>query len=75
AHLYGLDLPMLFVEGTRDPFCPLATLEGVRSKISSCDLVVIDDGDHSFKVRKASGRTTEDAWIQITDEVFGWVTA
>lgn len=75
AHLYDLDVPMLFVEGTRDPFCPLSTLEGVRSKINSCDLVVIDDGDHSFKVRKASGRTTEDAWVQVAEEVFGWVTA
>lgn len=75
AHLYDLDMPMLFVEGTRDPFCPLRTLEEVRSKIPSCDLVVVDDGDHSFKVRKASGRTTEDAWMQVADEVFVWVTA
>lgn len=75
AHLYELDVPMLFVEGTRDPFCPLATLAEVRSKIKNCDLVVIDDGDHSFKVRKSSGKSTEDAWTQITDEVFDWVSA
>lgn len=75
SHLYDLDIPMLFVEGTRDPFCPLKTLDGIRSKLNNCDVVVIDDGDHSFKVRKSSGRTTEDAWTQITNEVFDWVTA
>jgi hypothetical protein len=61
-HLYAIDVPMLFVEGTRDPFCPLGTLEKVRARIKSSDLVVVDDGDHSLKVRKSSGRDTQTAW-------------
>lgn len=74
AHLYEIDAPMLFVEGTRDPFCPLGTLEGVRAKLKAPnDLVVISDGDHSFKVRKSSGRSSEDAFDELIEAVKVWV--
>ena len=74
AHLRDLSVPMLFVEGTRDPFCPLDTLEGVRKTLSApTDLVVIDDGDHSFKVRKSSGRSTAEALKEVVDAVAAWV--
>lgn len=74
AHLHDLSVPMLFVEGTRDPFCPLGTLEGVRASLSaSTDVAVIEDGDHSFKVRKSSGRSTPEAWAEVVDVVAAWV--
>ena len=73
-HLYQVKPPMLFVEGTRDPFCPLAALEGVRSKLPGrADVVVIEDGDHSFKVRKASGRSTAEAWGEVVSVVRDWI--
>ena len=76
AHLHNVTVPMLFVEGTRDPFCPLDTLERVRGQLDAATQVaVIDDGDHSFKVRKSSGRTTEAAWKQVVDESVEWVRA
>lgn len=73
-HLYKIDAPMLFVEGTRDPFCPLDTLTAVRSKLDApTEVVVIDDGDHSFKVRKSSGRVTEDAWTEVAERTASWI--
>jgi predicted alpha/beta-hydrolase family hydrolase len=73
-HLYQVKPPMLFVEGTRDPFCPLNTLEKVRKKLPGhSDVVVIDDGDHSFKVRKGSGRMTTDAWTEVVERAAGWI--
>jgi uncharacterized protein len=73
-HLRAIDTPMLFVEGTRDPFCPLETLERALGDIkASTSVVVIDDGDHSFKVTKASGRSTEAAWQEVIEAVSGWV--
>jgi uncharacterized protein len=64
-HLRSIDVPMLFVEGTRDPFCPLPTLEKVLATVPApTEVAVIDGGDHSFKVRKSSGRTTKDAWTE-----------
>jgi predicted alpha/beta-hydrolase family hydrolase len=73
AHLAEVRAPMLFVEGTRDPFCPLDTLETVRARLPRSSLVVIEDGDHSFKVRKSSGRSTRDAWDEAVDAVASWV--
>lgn len=73
-HLYEIPVPMLFVEGTRDPFCPLETLERVRSRLPRSELAVIDDGDHSFKVRKSSGRSTEEAWNEVTGRVVAWLS-
>jgi uncharacterized protein len=76
AHLKALDTPMLFVEGTRDPFCPLGTLEKVRKALRApTDLVVVEDGDHSFKVRKSSGRTTEEALDEVISSVAEWIRA
>ncbi len=50
-HLYGLTLPMLFLQGTRDTFATRELLEGVVSRIGpSAVLQWIDGGDHSFAV-------------------------
>ncbi len=51
-HLYGITAPMLFLEGTRDPFATRALLEGVLAKLGSrASVVWIEGGDHSFNVR------------------------
>lgn len=74
AHLPDIKVPMLFVEGTRDPFCPLETLEEVRAELTAPNAVaVIDDGDHSLKVRKSSGRSTEEAWAEAATAVTEWL--
>jgi hypothetical protein len=76
AHLRAVSCPMLFVEGTRDPFCPLDTLERVRSSLSApSEVIVVEDGDHSLKVRKSSGRSTQDAWSEAATEIERWLAA
>ncbi len=75
AHLRAIKTPMLFVEGTRDPFCPLPTLETVRERLSAPTTVaVIDGGDHSLKVPRSSGRSTQDAWAEAAAATAEWVT-
>jgi uncharacterized protein len=72
-HLADIKVPMLFVEGTRDPFCPLETLEAVREGLrAKTKVAVIHDGDHSFKVRKSSGRATPEAWAEVVDAIVEW---
>ncbi|MDP9067659.1 MAG: alpha/beta fold hydrolase [Actinomycetota bacterium] len=74
AHLYELNVPILLVEGTRDPFCPLVTLERVRSKMKApTSLLVIEGGDHAFNVRRSSGRTTDDALAELVAGVRCWI--
>lgn len=74
AHLHDIKVPMLFLAGTRDPFCPLRTLEKVRAELPGpSDLVVVEDGNHSLAVRKSSGRSTQDAWDEAAREVVAWL--
>jgi predicted alpha/beta-hydrolase family hydrolase len=73
-HLMKIRVPMLFVEGTRDPFCPLEGLERVRSKLlTETSVAVIEDGDHSLKVRKSSGRDTAEAWQEAINVAADWM--
>jgi uncharacterized protein len=51
--LLELQTPILFVQGTRDPMCPLEHLAQVRKKMSApSKLFVVDAGDHSLQVTK-----------------------
>lgn len=50
-HLYGLDTPMLFLQGTRDTFATPAILSDVVSLIGpTAVLEWVEGGDHSFAV-------------------------
>ena len=50
-HLYGLELPMLFLQGTRDTFATPELLEGVVSRVGpNATLHWCEGGDHSFAV-------------------------
>lgn len=51
--LLELGTPILFVQGTRDPLCPLELLAEVRRKMRApSKLFVVDAGDHSLQVTK-----------------------
>ena len=53
-HLYSIGVPMLFLQGTRDPFATGQVLEPVIAKLGSkAALHPIEGGGHSFEVRGA----------------------
>ena len=63
--LRDLRTPILFVQGTRDPLCPLDLLENVRSEMTAPNFLhVVEGGDHSLQVTKTqlknAGETQED---------------
>jgi predicted alpha/beta-hydrolase family hydrolase len=63
--LRALHTPILFVQGTRDPLCPLNLLERVRTEMKTQNVLhVVEGGDHSLRVPKrqlqATGKTQED---------------
>lgn len=55
-HLETLATPALIVQGTRDAFGTPEDVDGYRLS-KSIRIEWIEDGDHSFKPRAASGRT------------------
>ena len=51
--LRELQTPILFIQGTRDPLCPLDLLEEVRSQMKVPNFLhLVDDGDHSLRLTK-----------------------
>jgi predicted alpha/beta-hydrolase family hydrolase len=51
-HLYRIEVPMLFLHGTGDPFATLELLTKVIAKLGAlAEDVPIEGGDHSFNVR------------------------
>lgn len=62
--LLQLDTPVLFVQGTRDPLCPLDALEDVRARMRApSSLHRVEGGDHGLVVARRAlppGRTQED---------------
>lgn len=72
--LRDLRTPILFIQGTRDPLCPLDLLEKVRAEMKARnELYVVDGGDHSLRVPKrqlqAAGETQEDVDVRIVQAV------
>jgi predicted alpha/beta-hydrolase family hydrolase len=58
AHLADIATPTLIVQGTRDTFGTPDDVAGYDLS-DSIRVVWLQDGDHSFKPRKSSGRTEE----------------
>lgn len=62
--LLELQEPVLFVQGTRDPLCPLDLLASVRAQMKAPNyLHVVEGGDHSLHLRKrdvSARRTSQD---------------
>src|SRR5437870_6082929 len=76
--LRALNTPILFVQGSRDPLCPLDLLERVRTEMKTQNVLhIVDGGDHSLRVPKrqlqASGQTQEDIDQQILKAIVGFV--
>ena len=60
-HLYPLTIPMLFLEGTRDPFANPVIMNRVVSDLNAeSQIVWLEGGDHSFKVAYSGRSVTQD---------------
>ena len=72
--LLALQTPILFVQGTRDPLCPLDLLGEVRARMTApSTLLIVDGGDHSLAVsaaaRKARGETQADSDARVLEAI------
>jgi pimeloyl-ACP methyl ester carboxylesterase len=66
---------MLFLTGTRDALCPLEALRPVLAGLPNATLRVVEDGDHSFAVRKKSGRTAAEVMDELLSATCSWLDA
>jgi uncharacterized protein len=76
AHLAAIDIPMLFLQGTRDALADLALLRPVVAGLGPrATLHEIAGGDHSFAVLKKSGRNNDEALAEVLDALAAWIDA
>ena len=71
--LLELEKPTMFVQGARDPLCPLDLLEAVRKRMRApSTLYVVEGGDHSLMVAKTALKALGSSQEQMDD---GMLTA
>jgi predicted alpha/beta-hydrolase family hydrolase len=72
-HLYDIDLPMLFLQGTRDTLARLDLLERVSERLGTrASVHIVEGGDHSFTVLKRSGRTESEVMRELASTISTW---
>lgn len=73
-HLASVQVPMLFLQGTRDTLADIDLIRQVHAGIADrATLHIIDGADHSFSVLKRSGRTNEEVQRELAQVVSSWV--
>ena len=73
-HLSEVDIPMLFLQGTRDALAFLDELRPVCEALGSrATLKLFENADHSFHVPARSGRTDAQIRAEMLDFVAAWV--
>ncbi len=73
-HLSEVDIPMLFLQGTRDTLADLALMRQVTGKLGSrATLHVLESADHSFHVPVRSGRDDEQVRDELLDTMAEWM--
>jgi predicted alpha/beta-hydrolase family hydrolase len=74
AHLSGVKIPMLFLQGTRDDFAEMALLEPVVKGLAGlASLHAVEGGDHSLHVLARSGRNDREVMNEVLDALSAWI--
>ncbi len=72
--LFRLICPILFVQGTRDPYCRIDRLQLLLRRIGTpTHLEVVEDADHNLRAIKRSTRSQDEVDAQIRKVVFDFL--
>jgi predicted alpha/beta-hydrolase family hydrolase len=75
AVLVALRTPVLFLQGTRDPLCPLELLESVRARMTARnELMIVEGGDHSLEVTATKLRESGETQASTEEHIFARVS-
>jgi predicted alpha/beta-hydrolase family hydrolase len=74
AHLAGVKLPMLFLQGTRDALADLDLVTQATASLGKkASLHIVDGADHAFHVLVRSGRTDAQVRDELLDAMAAWM--
>ncbi len=72
-HLAKVDVPLLFLNGTRDTLAEMSLLEPIVAKLGArATLHIVEHADHMFHVLKRTGRTDEQVLDELADTLAAW---
>jgi len=72
-HLLSLQVPMLFLQGSRDKLADPDLMREIAGALPSATLHFVSDADHSFNVPKRTGMTHEEVLANLADAVVAWL--
>jgi predicted alpha/beta-hydrolase family hydrolase len=76
GHLADVQVPMLFLQGTRDTLADLELIRDMTAKLKDrATLHVVDGADHSFHVLARSGSTDEQVRAELLDTMANWMSS
>src|SRR5881296_2944307 len=72
-HLAQVQVPMLFLQGTRDDFAALKLLQPLVKRLGErATLYLVEGGDHSFRVLTKSGRSEGEVMGEVVSTIVEW---
>jgi len=76
AHLAGVGVPMLFLQGTNDAFAELDLLRPMVERLGKrAELTLFESADHSFHVAAKTGKRDADIRRELIDSAATWILA
>jgi uncharacterized protein len=73
-HLFDVQIPMLFIQGSRDAFADLQLLQPLVKKLGArATLKLFLDADHSFHVPARARRKDDDVRSEMLDVLARWI--
>jgi predicted alpha/beta-hydrolase family hydrolase len=74
-HLPSIQVPVLCINGTRDPFCDPDLMKQTLAGLGrNWRMHWLEGADHSFHVLRSSGRHDRDVLAEAADEVVAWLS-
>lgn len=74
AHLRDVQIPMLFLQGSRDEFAELTLLKPLVKRLGKgAQLALFDEADHSFHVPARTGKKDAQIRAEVLDALMAWV--
>jgi predicted alpha/beta-hydrolase family hydrolase len=74
-HLRDVDVPMLFLQGTRDRLANLELMKDVVDSLAeNATMHVVEGADHGFHVLKRSGRTDGEVMEELESTIGEWIS-
>jgi uncharacterized protein len=73
-HLFHVNVPMLFCQGSRDKLAEIGLIKELTEKIGDkAEIYIVEEGDHSFNVQRSLGVSQNEVIRGLTRKTREWI--